>query len=135
MDKTRPFRFLTFMTYLPMPLLGIMIIFGFMGKFMGIGWLESAPDVLLIPTLLAYYISLIFGAIYGYLKNENKVYQLALAGVGAWIIGMIFSAFLSLSNSVMIVINSLFVIIFLALHILQYMATRKWENRILSSKN
>ncbi|MEE9441559.1 MAG: hypothetical protein V3V99_02690 [candidate division Zixibacteria bacterium] len=135
MDKTRPFRLLAFMTYVPMPLLGIMIIFGFMGKVMEIGWLESAPDVLLIPTLLAYYISLIFGAIYGYLKNENKVYQPALAGVGAWIIGMIFSAFLSLSDSVMIVINSLFVVVFLAMHILQYMATRKWENRILSSKN
>ncbi|MFH1701660.1 MAG: hypothetical protein ABIE07_13865 [Candidatus Zixiibacteriota bacterium] len=135
MDKTRPFRFLAFMTYAPIPLLGIMIIFGFMGKVLGVGWLESAPDVLLIPTLLAYYISLIFGAIYGYLKNKSKVYQPALAGIGAWIIGMIFSAFISLSNSVMIVINSVFVIIFLVLHILQYMATRKWENRILSSKN
>ena len=63
--KTRWFKVLSTTTYLPLPLLGIMVIFGVMGKLLHVGWLESAPDVLLIPTLIAYYISLILGAVWG----------------------------------------------------------------------
>ena len=63
MKRTRLFRFLAFITYLPLPLLGIMLIFGVLGKLMHVGWLESAPGVLLIPMLITYYTSLIWGAV------------------------------------------------------------------------
>jgi len=80
MYKTRPFRMLTFTTYMPLPIIGIMAIFGIMGQLLNIGWLQSAPDVLMIPMLLLYYISLVMGAIYGYMKQEESVYLMAVGG-------------------------------------------------------
>jgi len=133
MNKTRPFRFLTFTTYLPLPILGIMVIFGLMGKFLNIGWLQSAPDVLMIPMLLLYYVSLVMGAIYGYMKQEESVYMMAMIGVGIWIIGFLLGAFLSFSGPVMIGINVIILAAVLVLHILQYLHTKKWEARFTHS--
>lgn len=130
MERTRPFRFLTFTTYLPLPLLGIMVIFGVLGKLMQVGWLESAPGVLLIPTLLAYYASLFWGAVYGYLKKEDTVYLMAFVAIGIWIIGLIFSRVLSFSREIMVGINLVILGAVLVLHLLQYSATKKWEARI-----
>jgi len=130
MKKTRPFRFLTFTTYLPLPILGIMVIFGLMGELFDIGWLQSAPDVLLIPMLLFYYISLIMGALYGFAKREESVYMMALIGIAIWIVGFILGSVLSLSRPVMIGINVVILAILLVLHILQYLNTKKWESRV-----
>ena len=132
MERTRPFRFLTFSTYLPLPLLGIMVIFGVLGKLMQVGWLESAPGVLLIPTLLAYYTSLIWGSIYGYLKKEDSVYLMSFIAIGVWIIGLILSKILTFPRGIMIGINAIILGALLVLHILQYSATKKWESRISS---
>lgn len=134
MKMTRPFRFLTFTTYLPLPILGIMVIFGLMGKFLNIGWLQSAPDVLMIPMLLLYYISLVMGAIYGYVKQEESVYMMAMIGIGIWIIGFLLGAFLSLNRSVMIGINVIILAAVLVLHILQYRHTKSWEARFMASQ-
>lgn len=134
MEWTRPFRFLAFTTYLPMPLLGIMVIFGVLGKLMHVGWLESAPGVLLIPTLLAYYTSLFWGAIYGYLKKEDTVYLMAFVGIGLWIIGLILSKILTFSREIMIGLNVIIIAAVMVLHILQYSATKKWEARIRPAK-
>jgi len=128
--KTRWFKVLSTTTYLPLPLLGIMVIFGVMGKLLHVGWLESAPDVLLIPTLIAYYISLILGAVYGYLKKEEGVYLMAFIAAAVWIIGFVLGAALSLAQNIMIAINVILLAALLALHILQYLATKKWEARI-----
>jgi len=117
-------------TYLPLPLIGIMIIFGLMGKIFHVGWLEAAPDVLMIPTLLAYYLSLIMGAVYGYIKKEDGVYLMAFIGIIAWIVGMLFSVLTSLSHEIMYFINGIFIAVFLVLHILQFRATKKWEKRL-----
>ncbi len=130
----RPFRFLIFMTYLPLPLLGIMLIFGIMGKLFHVGWLESAPGVLLIPMLMAYYISLIMGAVYGYMKKEDSVYLMAFIGIGIWILGFILSGILSFPREVMIGINLILLSALMVLHFMQYMATRKWEARHKRSK-
>ena len=128
--KTRWFKVLSTTTYLPLPLLGIMVIFGVMGKLLHVGWLESAPDVLLIPTLIAYYISLILGAVYGYLKKEEGVYLMAFIAAAVWIIGFVLGTALSLAQNIMIAINVILLAALLALHILQYLATKKWEARI-----
>ena len=121
---------MTFSTYLPIPLLGIMVIFGLMGKLFNVGWLESAPDVLLIPTLLAYYVSLVMGGIYGFIKSEDSVYLMAFVGCGVWILGFLLSSFLTFDRSIMIGINVILLAAILVLHILQYLATKKWENRL-----
>jgi hypothetical protein len=134
MDKTRAFGLLTFSTYLPLPILGIMVIFGVMGKLFRVGWLESAPDVLLIPMLILYYISLIMGAIYGYRKKEEGVYLMAMFGLGAWTIGLLLNIYTSFSQQVMYAINILFIVSFLTLHLLQYKATKKWESRLHGAK-
>lgn len=128
--KTGWFKVLSTTTYLPLPLLGIMVIFGVMGKLLHVGWLESAPDVLLIPTLIAYYISLILGAVYGYVKKEEGVYLMAFIAAAVWIIGFVLGAALSLAQNIMIAINVILLAALLALHILQYLATKKWEARI-----
>jgi hypothetical protein len=130
MDKTRPFRFLTFTTYLPLPILGIMVIFGLMGKLMDVGWLQSAPDVLMIPMLVLYYLSLVMGAVYGYIKQEESVYLMALIGIAVWVVGFLIGALVSQNNSVMIAINVVFLAALLVLHILQYSYTKKWETRL-----
>lgn len=130
MQKSRVFRFLNFMTSLPLPLLGIMVIFGAMGRLFKVGWLESAPDVLLIPTLLAYYISLIMGVIYGYVKKEDSVYILAGIGIGIWLVGFILDGILSFPREIMIVINVILLAALLVLHIMQYRATKKWDDRL-----
>ncbi len=131
MQKSKSFRFLLFTTYATPFLLAIMVIFAFMGKFLGIGWLESAPDVLMIPALLAYYISLIMGAIYGYLKGEKAVYLFSLIAIGAWIIGMLISAMAPFSQQAMMFINIVFIAGFLVLFLFQLKATRNWENRVM----
>ncbi len=130
MNKTRTFRFLTFTTFLPLPILGIMVIFGGMGALFKIGWLQSAPDVLLIPMLLLYYISLIMGALYGYMKQEDSVYLMAMIGIAIWIVGFLLGAFLSFGRPVMIGINVILLAAVLVLHILQYSHTKKWEARL-----
>jgi len=130
MHKSRMFRFLTFTTSLPLPLLGIMVIFGVMGRLFQVGWLESAPDVLLIPTLLAYYLSLIIGAVYGYMKKEDSVYLMAGIGIGVWLVGFFLDAILSFPREIMIGINVVVLGAILVLHYLQYRATRKWDERL-----
>jgi len=130
MKPSKPFKLLTVTTYLPMPLLGIMVLFGVGGKLFHVGWLESAPDVLLIPTLILYYVSLIMGAIYGYLKKEDTVYMMALIGLAVWIVGIILSKVLSLPREAMVAINIIIIAAILVLHIFQYVATKKWEARI-----
>ncbi len=133
MHKSRMFRFLTFTTSLPLPLLGIMVIFGVMGRVFQVGWLESAPDVLLIPTLLAYYLSLIIGAVYGYVKKEDSVYLIAGIGIGVWLVGFFLDAILSFPREIMIGINVVLLGALLVLHFLQYRATRKWDERLSSA--
>lgn len=133
MNQTKPFTILMYSTYAPLWLAGIMVIFGLLGKLFTIGWLEAAPGVLMIPMLLSYYISLIMGAIYGYLKGEDSVYLMALLGVGAWIVGILISSFTPFSKEVMYVINIIFIAAFLVLHILQYIATKKWETRLIAA--
>jgi len=111
-----------------------MVIFGLMGKFLSIGWLQSAPDVLMIPMLLLYYVSLVMGAIYGYMKQEESVYMMAMIGIGIWIIGFLLGAFLTFSRPVMIGINVIILAAVLVLHILQYTHTKKWEARFAKGK-
>jgi uncharacterized membrane protein len=111
-----------------------MIIFGLMGEIFNIGWLQSAPDVLMIPMLLLYYISLIMGAIYGYLKQEESVYLMAMIGIGLWIVGFLLGAFLSFSRPVMIGINGIILAALLVLHIVQYKHTKNWEVRVLKAQ-
>lgn len=130
MDKTRPFRFLTFTTYMPLPILGIMIIFGLMGKLMNVGWLQSAPDVLLIPMLILYYLSLAMGAVYGYLKREESVYLMALIGIAVWVVGFLIGALMSRNDSILIGVNVIILAAVTILHILQYSYTKKWEARL-----
>ena len=91
MEKTRPFRFMAFTTYLPLPLLGIIVIFGVMGKLLNVGWLESAPGVLNIPMLIAYFLSRLMGAVYGFMKKEESVYLMAFIAIGLWIVGIFLS--------------------------------------------
>jgi len=126
----RPFRILTFTTYMPIPILGIMVIFGLLGKMFNVGWLQSAPDVLLIPMLFLYYISLVMGAVYGYLKGEEPVYLMALISIGIWIIGFVLGALVSLSETTMMAINLLLLGVLLVLHIMQYRYTKNWESRV-----
>lgn len=130
MHKSRMFRFLTFTTSLPLPLLGIMVIFGVMGRLFKVGWLESAPDVLLIPTLLAYYLALIIGAVYGYIKKEDSVYLMAGIGIGVWIVGLLLDVILSLPREIMLGINVVIMGAVLVLFFLQYRATKKWDDRL-----
>ena len=132
MEKTRPFRFMTFMTYLPLPLLGIIVIFGLMGRMLNVGWLESAPGVLNIPMLITYFLSLIMGSVYGFMKKEESVYLMAFISIGLWIIGIILSQVLSFSREIMIGINVIIIAALLVLHIMQYVATRKWDARLMS---
>lgn len=127
------FRFLAFMTYTPLPLLGLMVIFGLMGKMLEVGWLESAPDVLMIPMLLAYYLSLIIGVIYAYLEREKPVYLPAFFGVITWLVGLILARMLDLPDAAMKVINIVILLIVLGLHIMQFSATKKWDQRITPS--
>ncbi|MCK5124939.1 MAG: hypothetical protein KAR42_01680 [candidate division Zixibacteria bacterium] len=129
---TKIFTVLKISTYAPLWFLGIMVIFGVLGKLLNIGWLGSAPHVLMIPMLICYFASLIIGAIYGYLKGEDSVYLMALLGIGGWIVGLLISAFTSISTEIMYVINGIFLVAYLVLHILQYIATKKWETRILA---
>jgi uncharacterized membrane protein (UPF0136 family) len=124
------FRFLSFITSLPLPLLGIMVIFGVLGRLFQVGWLESAPDVLMIPTLLAYYLSLIIGVVYGYLKKEDSVYFMAGIGIGVWLIGFLLEWILSFPREIMLGINVILYGVLLVLFILQYRATRKWDERL-----
>ena len=130
MDKTRSFRFLAFMTYVPIPLLGIMILFYGMGKIMQVGWLESAPDVLMIPTFIAYFISLIMGAVYGMLKKEDSVYLMAIVSLAVWAMIYLFKMF-ALPREAMIAVNIVILGALLILHFMQYRATKKWESRLL----
>lgn len=130
MIRSRSFRFLTFTTYLPLPILGIMVIFGLLGKMFSIGWLQSAPDVLMIPMLILYYISLLMGAIYGILKGEEPVYLMAVIGIGVWIIGFVIGAVLSFPSPTMMGINLILLAVLLFLHIMQYAYTKKWEARL-----
>jgi len=130
MDKTRSFRFLAFMTYVPIPLLGIMILFYGMGKIMQVGWLESAPDVLMIPTFIAYFISLIMGAVYGMLKKEDSVYFMAIISLAVWAMVYLFKLF-SLPREAMIAVNIVILGALLILHFMQFRATKKWESRLL----
>jgi len=132
--RTRPFRFLAFVTYLPIPMIGIMIVFALLGKLMQVGWLESAPEVLMIPMLLAYYVSLIMGGIYGLLKHEETVYLMSLIAIGIWLVGGLIGAYAGMPQTVMIVINVIFLGALLVLHVLQYQATKKWEKRLFARK-
>jgi hypothetical protein len=134
MEKTRPFRFLAFTTYLPLPLMGIMVIFGLLGYLMQVGWLQSAPEVLLIPTLLLYYISLVMGAIYGLLKKEESVYLIAFIGIAVWVVIFILSGILALPDSTMIAVNIILIAALLVLHVLQYYYTKKWESRVATAQ-
>lgn len=131
---TKIFSILKVSTYAPMWLLGIMIIFSLLGKFTEVGWLQSAPHVLMIPMLLCYYVSLIMGAIYGYLKGEDSVYLMAVFGIVAWLVGLAISAFTSFGTQIMYVVNGLFLAIFLILHVMQYIATKKWEARLMAAE-
>jgi len=130
----KTFVILKISTYAPLWLLGIILIFGALGKWLNIGWLGSAPHVLMIPMLICYYVSLFMGSIYGYLKGEDSVYLMALLGIGAWIVGLLISAFTSIDTQIMYVINGIFIAAFLVLHVLQYIATKKWETRIVASQ-
>ncbi|MCP4570237.1 MAG: hypothetical protein GY841_21875 [FCB group bacterium] len=130
MEKTRSFRFMVFMTYLPLPLLGIIVIFGVMGKMLNVGWLESAPGVLNIPMLIAYFLSLFMGSVYGFLKKEESVYMMAFIAIGLWVIGIVLSQVLTFSREIMIGINVILIAAFLVLHVMQYLATKKWEARL-----
>jgi lipoprotein signal peptidase len=129
MDKTRSFRFLAFMTYVPIPLLGIMILFYAMGKIMQVGWLESAPDVLMIPTFIAYFISLLMGAAYGLMKKEDSVYLMAIISIAVWVMVYVFKLF-DLPREAMIAVNIVILGALLILHYMQYRATKKWESRL-----
>lgn len=133
MDKTRSFRFLAFMTYVPIPLLGIMVLFYLLGKLMQVGWLESAPDVLMIPTFLAYFVSLIMGAIYGLLKKEDSVYLMAFISLAVWAMIYLFKLF-SLPREAMIAVNIVILGALIILHIMQYRATKKWESRLVMGR-
>lgn len=135
MNMTKVFSILKVSTYAPLWLLGIMIIFSLLGKFTGIGWLASAPNVLMIPMLLCYYVSLLMGAIYGYLKGEDSVYLMAIFGIAAWLVGLAISAFTSFAPQIMYVINGIFLGVFLVFHVKQYIATKKWEARLLAAEN
>lgn len=119
---------------MPLPILGIMVIFGVMGKLLDIGWLMSAPDVLLIPMLLLYYASLVMGAIYGYLKQEESVYLMAMISIGVWIIGLLIGELLSLDKPIMYGINVIILGVLLLLHLLQYSHTKKWEARLAKAE-
>lgn len=130
MAKTRPFRFLAFTTYLPLPLLGIMVIFALMGKFLQVGWLESAPDVLMIPMWIAYYVSLLMGALYGFIKKEDAVYLVAFVGIAVWVVGGILGRLRPFQEGVMISLTIIFLTALLILHVFQYRATKKWEARL-----
>jgi lipoprotein signal peptidase len=130
MNKTRSFNFLAYMTYAPLPLLGIMVLFYAMGKLMQVGWLESAPDVLMIPTFIAYFISLFMGTIYGLLKKEDSVYLMAIISLAVWVMIYIFKLF-SLPREAMIAVNIVILGALGVLHIMQYRATKKWESRLV----
>lgn len=130
MEKTRSFRFMVFTTYLPLPLLGIIVIFGVMGKMLNVGWLESAPGVLNIPMLITYFLSLFMGSVYGFMKKEESVYLMAFIAIGLWIIGIVLSQVLTFSREIMIGINVILIAAFLVLHVMQYLATKKWEARL-----
>ena len=133
-DRTRPFRFLAFVTYLPIPMIGIMVVFALLGKLMGVGWLESAPEVLMIPMLLAYYLSLIMGGVYGFLKHEETVYLMSFIALAIWLVGGLIGTYASMPRTIMIVINVILIGALLVLHILQYQATKKWEKRLSTKK-
>lgn len=126
------FKFLTFVTYTPLPLLGLMVVFALMGKLLEVGWLESAPDVLLIPMLLAYYLSIIIGAVYAYLEKEKPVYMPALFGIVTWLVGLILARILDLPDQAMKIINIVILLIVLGLHVMQFTATKKWDQRFAS---
>jgi|WetSurMetagenome_2_1015567.scaffolds.fasta_scaffold195264_1 hypothetical protein len=130
MDKTRSFNFLAYMTYAPLPLLGIIVLFYGMGKLMQVGWLESAPDVLMIPTFIAYFISLFMGTIYGLMKKEDSVYLMAIISLAVWVMIYIFKLF-SLPREAMIAVNIVILGALGVLHIMQYRATKKWESRLV----
>ncbi len=133
MNTSKPFFILKISTYAPLWFLGIILIFGIIGRVTGIGWLKAAPDVLMIPMLLAYYISLIMGAIYGFVKSEDSVYMMAVLGIAAWLVGLLISGFTSFDREIMYVINGIFIATFLVLHIFQFIATKKWETRMIAS--
>ncbi len=133
--KPRAFRFLAFVTYLPLPLLGIMVIFGLLGRIMHVGWLESAPSVLLVPMFLAYYISLFMGAIYGYLSKEESVYLLAIISIGVWAVGSLLGLIDVMPREIMIIVNVILLGGLLVLHVLQYRATRQWETRLIGDES
>ena len=109
--------------------MGFMLIFFGVGKSFRVGWLESAPDVLLIPMLACYYLSLLMGAIYGYLKKEEAVYLPSLVAIAIWMVGFALAEFLSLSRDIMVAVNIVLLAMLLILHIAQYRATKKWDKR------
>jgi len=107
-----------------------MVIFGLLGKLLEVGWLQSAPDVLLIPMLILYYISLFMGAVYGLVKQEVSVYLLAIIGVGIWIVGFVLGAALTVTYATKLGINLIILAALLMLHIMQYTYTKKWDTRL-----
>jgi hypothetical protein len=127
---SRSFRILTFSTYIPIYILVTMIIFWLLGVILKVGWLQSSPDVMLIPLLIFYYISLAMGAIYGFLKGEEPVYLMALISIGVWVFGFILEALVSVSETMMMAINLLLLAILFVLHIMQYRYTKNWETRL-----
>jgi len=107
-----------------------MVIFGLLGKLLDVGWLQSAPDVLLIPMLILYYISLFMGAVYGLVKQEASVYLLAIIGIGIWIMGFVLGAALTVTYATKLGINLIILAALLTLHIMQYAYTKKWDTRL-----
>lgn len=126
--RPRAFGLLTFTTYMPLPILGIMIIFGLMGKWLHIGWLESAPGVLNIPLFLAYTVALFMGAIYGVIKNEKAVYRNAFISLGLWVLLFGISFSFDLPRNFGYFVSAIFGAALLVFHLLQYVATKKWES-------
>jgi hypothetical protein len=79
--------------------------------------------------LILYYISLVMGAVYGYLKGEEPVYLMALISIGIWIVGFVLGALVALSETTMMAINLILLAVLLVLHIMQYRYTKNWEAR------
>lgn len=127
--RPRAFGLLTFTTYIPLPILGILVVFYLMGKWLGIGWLESAPGVLNIPLFLAYSVAIFMGAIYGVMKNEKPVYKYAIISIGLWVVVFAIGSIFDLPRNFGYFVSSIFGVALLILHLLQYVATKKWESR------
>lgn len=105
-----------------------------MGKWLNIGWLESAPGVLNIPLFLAYSVAIFMGAVYGILKNEKAVYRHALISILLWLLIFVINSMFDLPRNFGYFVSALFGTALLIFHLLQYAATKKWESRFADAE-